>query len=215
MAVCWYVAYSLSYRNIEELLKERGVNVDHATIQRWMVKYSPEFESVFRKQPKRQVGFSWRMDETYVKIKGKWNYLYRAVDKEGNTVDFLLLKNRDKKAALKFFKKAIGSSGFPEKITIDKSDANAAAPNELSVLLLLSGMWCFLFKMRQIKYLNNIVEQDHRGVKRIINPMLGFKSFSAAEATIAGIELHRMQKKNQIKNVANMTAWEQFYMLAA
>ena len=215
MAVRWYVAYSLSYRNIEELLKERGVNVDHATIQRWMVKYSPEFESVFRKQPKRQVGFSWRMDETYVKIKGKWNYLYRAVDKEGNTVDFLLLKNRDKKAALKFFKKAIGSSGFPEKITIDKSDANAAAPNELSVLLLLSGMWCFLFKMRQIKYLNNIVEQDHRGVKRIINPMLGFKSFSAAEATIAGIELHRMQKKNQIKNVANMTAWEQFYMLAA
>ncbi len=103
MSVRWYVAYSLSYRNIEELLKERGVNADHSTIQRWIVKYSPELESVFRQKHKRQAGLSWRMDETYVKIKGKWNYLYRAVDKEGYTVDFLLSKNRAKKAALKFF----------------------------------------------------------------------------------------------------------------
>ncbi len=160
MAVRWYVAYSLSYRNIEELLKERGIGVDHSTIQRWVVKYSPELESIFRQKHKRQVGLSWRMDETYVKVKGKWHYLYRAVDKEGNTVDFLLSKNRDKKAALRFFKKAIGSNGFAAKITIDKSGANAAALNELSVLLLLSGMWNFLFEMRQIKYLNNIVEQD-------------------------------------------------------
>ena len=113
------------------------------------------------------------------------------------------------------FKKAIGSSGFPEKITIDKSDANTAALNELIVLLLLSGMWKFLFETRQIKYLNNIVEQDHRGIKRIINPMLGFKSFDAAEATIAGIELHRMLKKGQMKNAENLSVWKQFYMLAA
>ncbi len=215
MSVRWYVAYSLIYRNIEELLKERGVNVDHATIQRWVVKYSPELESVFRQKHKERTGSSWRMDETYVKVKGKWRYLYRAVDKEGNTIDFLLSKKRDKKAALRFFKKAIGSSGFPSKITIDKSGANIAALNELSVLLLLSGMWKFLFEMRQIKYLNNIIEQDHRGIKRIINPMLGFKSFDAAEATIAGIELHRMLKKGQMKNAENLPVWKQFYMLAA
>ncbi len=205
----------MSYRNIEELLKERGISVDHATIQRWVVKYSPKLESVFSQKHKRQAGLSWRMDETYVKVKGKWNYLYRVVDKEGSTVDFLLSKNRDKKAALKFFKKAIGANGFAEKITIDKSGANAAALNELSVLFLLSGMWNFLFEMRQVKYLNNSVEQDHRGIKRIINPMLGFKSFAAAEATIAGIELHRMLKKGQMKNVENLAVWEQFYRLAA
>ncbi len=105
----------MSYRNIEELLKERGISVDHATIQRWVVKYSPKLESVFSQKHKRQAGLSWRMDETYVKVKGKWNYLYRVVDKEGSTVDFLLSKNRDKKAALKFFKKAIGANGFAEK----------------------------------------------------------------------------------------------------
>jgi len=94
MAVRWYVAYSLSYRNIEELMKERGLALDHATVQRWTVKYAPLLEEEFRKKHKQCIGCSWRMDETYVKVKGEWCYLYRAVDKDGNTVDFMLTKGQ-------------------------------------------------------------------------------------------------------------------------
>ena len=123
--VRWYLAYPLSYRNIEEMMKERGVDVDHTTINRWVLKYTPEIEKKFRKY-KNPVGRSWRMDETYIKIKGRWKYLYRAVDKEGRTVDFLLTAKRDRKAAKRFFKNAIGTNGTPEKIKIDKSGANTA-----------------------------------------------------------------------------------------
>ena len=109
-AVYWYLRYALSYRDIEELMQERGVDVDHATLQRWVVKYTPMVEANIRKK-KQTVGRSWRMDETYIKIKGQWYYLYRAVDKEGNTIDFLLTKKRDTKAAKRFLIKAIGSNG--------------------------------------------------------------------------------------------------------
>ena len=215
MAVRWKLAYALSYRDIEELMAERGLEVDHSTVQRWVVKYAPQLEKEFRKKHKRKVGSSWRMDETYVKIKGKWYYLYRAVDKEGSTVDFLLCKHRDKKAAWRFLRKAIGSNDLPEKTTIDKSGANTAALQQLNLVFLLAGLWHKVLEIRQIKYLNNIVEQDHRGIKRIIRPMLGFKAFKSARATIAGIELHRMLKKGQMENSANMPVWEQFYALAA
>ena len=153
-AVYWYLRYALSYRDIEELMQERGVDVDHATLQRWVVKYTPMVEAKFRMK-KRTVGRSWRMDETYIKIKGTWHYLYRAVDKEGNTIDFLLTKKRDTKAAKRFLIKAIGSNGLPEKITIDKSGANKAAIEEYNNENGTS------IEIRQIKYLNNIVEQDH------------------------------------------------------
>ena len=135
MAVRWYVAYPLSYRNVEELLKERGSDTDHSAVQRWVVEYAPLLEESFRNKHKRKPGDSWRMDETYLKVKGKWHYLYRAVDKSGDTIDFMLSKKRDRKAALKFFKKAIGSSGMPNKVTIDKSGANTAALNRINLLI--------------------------------------------------------------------------------
>ena len=211
MGVRWYVAYPLSYRHIEELMEERGVEVDHSTIQRWVVKYSPPLEEAFhrRKQP---VWVSWRMDETYLKIKGQWDYLYRAVDKHGQTIDFLLTEHRDKEAALRFLTKAIRRHGVPEKITIDGSDANEAAIKSYNEA---HGT---TISIRQVKYFNNIVEQDHRGVKRITRPMLGFKAFDAAQATLVGIELMHMVRKRQLvveEGDEGRTAAELFYSLAA
>ena len=128
MLVCvpWYAAYPLSVRQIEELMAERGVVVDHATIHRWSIKMLPVLAAVFRR-PKRTVGASWRMDETYVKISGEWKCLYRAVDRAGHTIDFLLRAHRNLAAARRFFERAIERHGVPEKITIDKSGANTAA----------------------------------------------------------------------------------------
>jgi putative transposase len=147
------------------------------------------------------------MDETYVKVKGEWRYLYRAVDKHGQTIDFLLTEHRDTEAALRFLKKAIRRNGLPETITIDGSDANEAAIkryNEAHGTNII---------IRQVKYFNNIVEQDHRGVKRVTRPMLGFKSFAAAQDTLVGIELMHMIKKRQMVMEAGdegRTAAEQF-----
>ena len=123
MTVRWKLAYPLSYRNIEELVEERGASLDHSTVQKWVVHYAPQLEQAFRRR-KKSVGKSWKMDETYIKVNGKWCYLYRAVDTAGNTIDFMLSKLRDRPAALNFFKKAIGSSGFPQKVNIDKSGSN-------------------------------------------------------------------------------------------
>lgn len=217
MAVRWYVAYPLSYRNIEELMAERNVKVDHATLNRWVVEYSPQLESEFRKYHKRKINNSWRMDETYLKIKGVDVYLYRAVDKFGKTIDFMLSEKRDKQAALAFFNKAISENGLPEKVTMDKSGANKAGIDAVNLLLtFLSAMLQIIFRItvRQIKYLNNILEQDHRAVKRVTKPMMGFKSFNSAEATIAGIELHHMLKKGQHKNANSQSVSQQFYGLA-
>ena len=135
MVVRWYSAYSLSYRDIEEMMEERGISVDHATINRWVVKYAPLLEDNFRKKYKRQTGMSWRMDETYVKNRGKWGFLYRTADKKGDTVDFMFSTKRDRKAALRFFKKAIGSNGLPHTVTIDKSGANNAALEQLNAAI--------------------------------------------------------------------------------
>jgi putative transposase len=218
LVVRWYLSYALSYRDIEEMMLERGIQVDHSTINRWVIHYAPLLEEKFRKNYKRKVGSSWRMDETYIKIKGVWQYLYRAVDKDGNTIDFMLAKNRNEAAAKAFFIKAIGSNGIPEKITIDKSGANKAGIESINLqLIVLSLLGCSSIQIgiRQIKYLNNIVEQDHRGIKRITKPMIGFKAFYSAEATLAGIELCRMLKKGQHVNSENTFAFEQFYALAA
>src|SRR5881227_36055 len=191
MGVRWYVAYPLSTRHVEALMEERGVKVDHSTINRWVIKYSPQLEEAFHRR-KRPVWVSWRMDETYIKVKGEWRYLYRAVDKQGQTMDFLPTEHRDKEAALRFLKKAIRRHGVPEKITIDGSAANEAAIKRYNAE---QGT---AIEIRKIKYLNNIVEQDHRGVKRITRPMLGFKAFDAAQATLAGIELMHMLRKGQL-----------------
>jgi putative transposase len=211
MGVRWYVAYPLSYRHVEELMEERGVLLDHATIQRWVVKYSPQLEEAFH-QRKRPVWRSWRMDETYIRVKGEWRYLYRAVDKHGQTIDFLLTEQRDQEAALRFLTQAIRRHGVPETITIDGSEANAAAikrDNEAHGTAII---------IRQVKYLKNMIEQDYRGVKRVTRPMLGFKSFAAAQATLIGIELMPMLKKGQLvgeEGVEGLTPAEQFYALAA
>lgn len=171
--VRWYVAYSLSLRNLEEMMAERGIEVDHSSVHRWVIKLVPLFEKAFRRH-KRPVGKSWRMDETYVKVKGQWKFLYRVVDKAGNTVDFLLRARRDKAAARRYFEKAIDRNGEPETITVDKSGANLAA------LEALNAGRAIPIKIRQNKYLNNVIEQDHRAIKRIIRPMMGFKNFHSS-----------------------------------
>ena len=154
--------------------------------------------------------YCWKADETYIKIKGQWCYQYRAVDRDGKTIDVYLSKNRDKKAAKAFFQKAIQSSDCPEKITIDKSEANHSALKAINRGLENNDQ----FLIRQIKYLNNVVEQDHRFIKKIVKPMLGFKAFYSADATLQGIELHHMLRKNQHQAANEMTIPEQFYALA-
>lgn len=174
-----------------------------------MIEYTPQLEKAFHKK-KRSVGSSWRFDETYIKVKGQWRYLYRAVDKSGQTIDFMLTARRDEKAARRFLNKAIRRQGLPEKITIDKSGTNKAAvdgyneDNQTDI------------ELRQIKYLNNIVEQDHRAIKRLTRPMLGCKAFRSAYTTLVGIELmHMIIKGQMVLDVGSIiTPAAQFYSLA-
>jgi putative transposase len=158
----------------------------------------------------RPVGKSWRVDETYVKVKGQWKYLYRAVDKAGDTVDFLLRAQRDKQAARRYFEKAIDQNGAPETVTIDRSGANLAGLHAVNAERETP------FKIQQVKYLYNIVEQDHRAIKRRTRPMSGFKTFRCARILLSGIELMHMISKGQMQNGGiRQTAAEQFYSLAA
>ena len=159
--VRWYVAYPLSLRQLEEMMAERGIAVDHSTVHRWAIKLLPVLEQAFRRC-KRAVGKRGRMDETYVKVRGEWWYLYRGVDKEGNTVDFLLRARRNKAAAQRYIEKAIQQSGVPETVTIDKSGANLAA------LRAVNAERDTPIKTRQVKYLLNVVDHGHRAIKRII-----------------------------------------------
>lgn len=210
-AVYFYVRYAVSYRDLEEILTERGVHIDHATLNRWVVKYAPLIAAEAQKR-KSATGRSWRMDETYVKVKGRWTYLYRAVDKEGNTLDFMLSERRDEAAATAFFTRTIQSNGWPDKVVIDKSGANLVGLENMNILLILSG-WFWLIEVLQVKYLNNIVEQDHRFIKKLTRPMQGFKSFAAAQATLAGIETAHMIRKGQLVGNGG-TAFQQFAALA-
>jgi putative transposase len=209
VSIRWYVAYTLSYRHLEEMMEERGVSVDHSSINRWAIRFLPLIEKMARKH-KRPVGGSWCMDEAYFKVKGVWKYLYRAVDKQGKTVDFLLRAKRDMAAAKRFFDKAMGANGDPDKIAMDKSGANKAAIDEVN-----AGRDVPIV-VRQVKYLNNIVEQDHRAIKRVTRPMLNFKSFRAAGSVLASIELMHMIRKNQfaIDGVDTRSFADQFYALA-
>ena len=192
-AVWLYCRYALSYRDVEEILKDRGILVDHATIQRWVYKFAPIFEKEFRKRKKR-VGTSWRMDETYLKVNGNWHYYYRAVDKNGDTVDYLLRSKRDTIGAHAFFKKATKNNGDPHKINIDKSGSNSAGINAINKE---NGTD---IEVRQNKYLNNRIEGDHRFIKRRTRPMLGFKKSNSAKRTLSGIETIHMIRKNQLKD---------------
>lgn len=210
MAVRWYLAYALSYRDIEELLLERGLSIDHATVNRWVIEYAPQLSTSF-KSKKKLVNSRWRMDETYVKVKGKWMYQYRAVDKDGDTIDCYFSNNRSKKAALKFFRNAILSCGKPVIVNIDQSGSNTSALNSINKGLDKSEQ----IKIRQNKYLNNIIEQDHRFIKKITRATLGFKAEHSASATLQGIELHHMLRKGQHVDSNQQSIFEQFYNLAA
>jgi putative transposase len=192
-----------------EVMQERGVFVDHSTVHRWSLKILPILALILRRR-KRPVGASWRLDETYIKVAGQWKYLYRAVDKAGDAVDFMLTAKRDLAAARRYLERAINLHGLPEKITIDKSGANTAA------IKIVNADACIDIELRQSKYLNNIVEQDHRAVKRVTDPMLGFKSFWSARKLIAGIETMHMVKKGQLRYPTGqpMSAADQFYSLA-
>lgn len=210
--VRWYLAYALSLRDLEEMMAERGILVDHTTLYRWIIRLTPLLNKAFRRY-KRAVGARWRMDETYIKVKGQWKYLYRAVDSSGQTIDFLLTAKRDAAAALRFFRKAIRQHGEPEVVTIDKSGANTAALAALNAGKPKDDA----ITVRQQKYLNNLIEQDHRNIKRRIRPMLGFKSFRRAQGVLAGIEVVTMIRKGQYQHPEgdDLSPAEQFYLMVA
>jgi len=210
-AVFFYVRYPVSYRDLEEIMAERGVFVDHATLNRWVVKYAPLI-AVRAQKRKAPTAKSWRMDETYIKVRTRWVYLYRAIDKHGQTLDFMLSETRDETAATAFFVRTISTNGWPDRVVIDKSGANNAGLENMNLLLALAG-WCRLIEVLQVKYLNNIIEQDHRFIKRITRHMKGFKSFEAAQATLAGIETAHMIRKDQFA-AGGKSPFEQFAELA-
>jgi len=241
LCVRWYLRYSLSYRDLEEMMRERGLSVDHTTIYRWVQHYAPELEQRCRPHLKA-TNDSWRVDETYIKIKGTWTYLYRAVDSEGNTLEFLLSPTRDAEAAEHFFVKALHSSASsapqarpvqeqveeptavadpitstsaspveestaladpnptksaPRVINVDK---NAAYPKAMAELK-AAGILPEAVELRQVKYLNNLIEQDHRFIKRVVKPGMGFFSVETAGRTLQGYEVMNMIRKGQVRGV--------------
>jgi len=211
-AVFFYLRYPVSYRDLEEIMEERGVDVDHATLNRWVVNYSPLIAAKAQAK-KRPTAISWRMDETYIKVRGKWMYHYRAVDRDGQTLDFMLSERRNKAAARRFFRRAIGTNGVPDRVVIDKSGANLVGLEAVNVILKFTGTGQTI-KILQVKYLNNILEQDHRFIKRITGQMLGFKAFHSASATLESIETAHMIRKGQF-DLNGLTAFQQFAQLAA
>jgi len=194
--VGWYLRFSLSYRDVEALLIERGIAVDHTSIWRWVQCYAPELNKRCRRELKPTNG-SWRVDETYVRVKGKWVYLYRAVDSTGTTIDFLLSAHRDAAAAKRFFQRALCAPGHPRPRVINV-DGNPSYPKVVAELK-TEGKLGRRCRCRTCPYLNNIVEQDHRAIKRRVNASQGFRSFHGAWRTIQGYEAVHMIRKGQVR----------------
>jgi len=196
----WYLRYALTYRDLVEMMAERGLDMVHTTIMRWVHQYSPELDKRTRPHLKK-TNDSWKVDETMVKIKGKWMYLYRAVDKTGDTIDFYLSAHRDQLAAARFFKKALGAehNTIPRVINVDKNPAYPPAIDSAKE----AGYLPDETEMRQVKYLNNRVECDHCRIKRLIKHGLGFKGFWTAHKTIRGYETMYMIRKGQAKTPDN------------
>ena len=199
LCVRWYLRYPLNYRQLEEMMRERGLHVDHTTIYRWVQHFSPELERRCRPYMKATMD-SWKVDETYIKVKKQWMYLYRAVDAHGNTLEFLLSPTRDAEAAKCFFLKTLTAShtAEPRVINVDKNAAYPKAFNELKAAGLISDN-C---ELRQVKYLNNLIEQNHRFIKRLTKPGMGFFSFQTAWRTLQGFEMMNRIRKGQMQEVA-------------
>jgi transposase-like protein len=219
LCIRWYLAYNLSLGNLEEMMAERGISVDHATIHRWVVRYSLELLKRFNAH-KRAVTAKWHLDETYIKVRARWTYLYRAIDSNGDTVEFWFSERRDLIAAKRFLRKAIKRHGRPERIVIDGSQTNREAIllcDAESRLQDRSRRRLRPIRVRQSQYLNNCIEQDHRAVKRRVRSMLGFKSADSARVILGGIELVHMLRKQQARYVCGqqLSLAEQFHLLAA
>jgi transposase-like protein len=199
LCIRWYLRYSLSYRDLEEMMLERGLSVDHTTIYRWVQHYAPELERRCRPHVKSTTD-SWRVDETYIKVKKEWVYLYRAVDAQGNTLDFVLSPTRDGEAAKRFLLKTLAAShtSEPRVINVDK---NAAYPKAVADLKAV-GALPERVELRRAKYLNNLIEQDHRFIKRLTKPGMGFFSLETAWRTLQGFEMMNMLRKGQLQGVA-------------
>ena len=199
LCVRWYLRYPLSYRQLAEMMRERGLRVHHTAIFRWVQCYAPELDRRGRPHLK-PVSKSYRVDETYVRVKGRWKYLYRAVDKQGQTIDFLLAARRDVAAAKRFFNKALQMPGnpMPRVINVDCNPAYPTAVKELKA----EGILRKRCKLRQVRYLNNIVEQDHRFIKRRMRVGMGFFSFPTAWRTLQGFEVMHMIRKGRVRWVA-------------
>jgi len=233
LCVRWYVRYTLSYRDLEEIMLERGLHVDHTTIYRWVQHYAPELEKRCRPHLKA-CNDSWRVDETYIKIKKVWMYLYRAVDSDGNTLEFLLSPTRDAEAAKGFFVKALQSAASstaapeldneemerqaefsaPESAPrVINTDKNAAYPKAIADLK-AAGVLPKRVELRQVKYLNNLIEQDHRFIKRLTKPGMGFFSFETAWRTLQGFEVMNMIRKGQMQGAVKGDVGGQIALVA-
>jgi transposase, IS6 family len=180
------------------MMNERGLSVDHTTIYRWVQAYAPELERRIRPHL-RLTNDSYRVDETYIKVKGAWKYLYRAVDSTGQTIDFMLSAKRDARAAKRFFRKMLKAAKpqSPRVINVDWNKVYPLAVEELKE----EGILPSASQLRRCKYLNNIVEQDHRFIKRRVNPGLGFFNFNTARRTIGVYEVMNMIRKGQIEGI--------------
>jgi transposase-like protein len=219
LCVRWYLAYNLSLRDRAVMMNERGVSVDHTTIHRWTVHYAPLLLEQFSRCKRRVTG-RWHMDETYIKVRGQWMYLYRAIDSNGDTVEFWFSERRNLTAAKRFLRKALKRHGRPERVVIDGSQTNKEAVLSCDMESRLQDRLRHKLKpirIRQSRYLNNRIEQDHRAIKRRIRPMLGFQSEATARVILGGIEMVHMMRKGQAKYARNPqpSLAEQFDLLAA
>ena len=219
LCVRWYLAYNLSLRNLEKVMAERGISVDHSTVHRWTIHYAPLLLEQFNRR-KRPVTRKWHVDETYIKVRGQWRYLYLAINSNGDTVEFWFGERRNLTAAKRFLREALKRQGRPERIVIDGSQTNREAIlscDSTDRLQDRSRRKLKPIQIRQSAYLNNRIEQDHRAVKRRIRPMLGFKSTKSARVILGGIEMVHMMRKGQAKYAcnSNLSLAEQFERLVA
>jgi len=211
LCVRWYLRYPLAYEHVSEILAERGVEVDASCIWRWVQAYAPELNK--RRRPHlKPTHKSYRIDETYIKVKGEDKFLYRAVDSTGQTIDFLLTAKRDAAAAKRFLRQAMAASGnvVPRVINVDKNPTYPAAVEGLKA----EGALPRRVRLRQCKYLNNILEQDHRTVKKRVWLAKGYGSFHSAWRTLQGIEAVSMIRKGRVRWLAKGDSVGQAHFIA-